>query len=285
MKKSILSILVVAGSLSIFPAQAQLLKKIQNAAAQGVENATTNRAKQSSEKATNGAIDGLLGGMMTPAPTESTYEFTGYMVMEVTSVDKKGKSEDPMKIKYLLSDDTQFMGMAFADPKQPDMTTTSIMDSKNQAMVILMEDKGKKSSMAMKMDYDKVQGMVDDEAVDQMEQPGYSITKTGNSKTILGYHCEEYLVKTEDGDGNYWVTEKPIEGFSMFSPQSNPMISSKTIERYSSMFSSAPKGSFMEMIFTDKEGAVTDMKVVELETSSSQKFQMSDYPNMMADAN
>lgn len=285
MRKSILTILIVAGAMLTLPAQAQLLKKIQNAAAQGVENAATKRAGQASEKATNDAIDGMFGGLMQPAPTETDYSFTGYMVMEVTSTDKKGKAEDPVQIQYLLSSNTEFMGMAFADPEKAENSTTTIMDTKNQAMVILLEDKGKKSSMAMKLDYDKVQGMVDEEAEDQLEQPDYKITKTGNTKTILGYTCEEYLVTTEDGEGRYWVTEEPIDGVSMFSPQSNPMVSSKTIERYSSMFSNAPKGTFMEMIFTDKEGAVTDMKVVELETDSPRKFQMADYPNMMAGGN
>ncbi|GAB3224580.1 DUF4412 domain-containing protein [Algoriphagus aestuariicola] len=282
MKKSVLSILILAGAMVALPSEAQLLKKIQNAAAQGVENATTNRAKNASEKATNDALDGMFGGMMEPAPTETDYTFTGYMVMEVTSTDKKGKTEDPLRMQYLLSSDTEFMGMAFADPKKVNTTTTTIMDTKNQAMVILLEDEGNKSSMAMKLNYDKVQGMVDEEAEKQFEQPDYKITKTGNTKEILGYTCEEYLVETEDGNGQYWVTEEPIDGFSMFSPQSNPMVSSKTIDRYTSMFSNAPKGNFMEMVFTDNDGTVTDMKVVELDTDSPRKYRMSDYPNMMS---
>ncbi|MBN7813580.1 DUF4412 domain-containing protein [Algoriphagus sp. H41] len=282
MKKSVLSILFLAGAMIAMPSEAQILKKIQQAAQQGAENAVTKKTRESTEKATSDALDGMFGGMMQPAPTESEYSFTGYMVMEVTATDKKGKSEEPVRMQYLLSSGTEFMGMSFSDPKQPSTTTTTIMDTKNQAMVMLLEDKGNKSSMAMKLNYDKLQGMVDEEAEEQLEQPDYEITKTGNTKTILGYTCEEYLVKTEDGDGQYWVTEEPIEGFSMFSPQSNPMVSDKTIERYSSMFSNAPKGSFMEMVFTDKDGAVTDMKVVELETDSPRKFQMSDYPNMMS---
>lgn len=281
MKKVILSTLILAGSMVVLPSEAQLLKKIQNAAAQGIENAGANKARQSSEKASNDAIEGMFGGMMEPAPTESEYSFTGFMVMEVTSIDKKGKSEDPTRIQYLLSTDAQFMGMAFTDPKQPQTTTTSIMDTKNEAMVMLMEDKGNKSSISFKLDYEKMQEVVDKEAEEQLETPDYKITKTGNTKTILGYSCEEYLVETEDGKGNYWITEKPIDGLSMFSPQSNPMVSSKTMDRYSSFFTNAPKGSFMEMIFTDNDGAVTDMKVVEIETNSPRKFEMSEYPNVM----
>ncbi len=282
MKKSVLSILILAGAMVALPSEAQLLKKIQNAAAQGVENATTNRARNASEKATNDALDGMFGGMMEPASTESDYSFTGYMVIEVTSTDKKGKSEDPVQMQYLLSSNTDFTGMAFEDPKKKSTKTTTIMDTKNQAMVILLDDEGKRSSMAMKLNYDKIQGMVDEEAEKQIEQPDYKITKTGNTKEILGYTCEEYLVETEDGNGQYWVTEEPIDGFSIFSPQSNPMVSSKTIDRYTSMFSNVPKGNFMEMVFTDNDGTVTDMKVVELETDSPRKYRMSDYPNMMA---
>jgi hypothetical protein len=282
MKKSILSILITAGTLMAFPSEAQLLKKIQNAAAQGVENAATNRARTASEKATNDAIDGMMGGLMKPAPTEANYSFSGHMIMEITSTDKKGKAEDPVHMQYLLSSSPEYMGLTFTDPKQKETVTTSIMDTKNQAIVILMEEKGKKTSMAMKLDFNKVQGMVDEEAEDQMSRPDYKITKTGNTKKILGYTCEEYLVTTEDGEGSYWITEEPIDGFSLFSPQSNPMVSNKTMDRYASLFSSAPKGSFMEMVFTDNEGNVTDMKVIELETNRPKKFQMSDYPNMMS---
>ncbi|TDQ18663.1 uncharacterized protein DUF4412 [Algoriphagus boseongensis] len=281
MKKSILGLLVLAAVSFSTTAQAQLLKKIQNAA----QNAATNAASSKAEKESSDKMGDLIGGMMQPAPTESAYQFTGYMVMEVTATDKKGKSDPPSRINYLLGDNVEFMGMSFSDPKTPQNTTTTIMDTKNQAMVMLLDNEGQKSSMAMKMDYDKIQDMVDEEASDQMKTEDYQITKTGNTKDILGYPCEEFLVKTEDGEGRYWVTKEPIKGFSMFSPQSNPMVSNKTVERYNSFFSNAPKGTFLEMIFTSTDGSVTDMKVVEIELNSPLKFTMSEYPNMMSGMN
>jgi hypothetical protein len=282
MKKSIASIILIVGSTYLFPVQAQLLRKIQNAAAQGVENAATKKTREATEKATTNAIEGVLDGMIKSAPTESDYTFTGFTVMEVISTDKKGKAEDPVQIQYLLSSNADFTGMSFTDPTKAGASTTTIMDAKNQAMVILLEDKGEKSSMSMKIDFDKVQEIVDEEVDEELEIPDYKITKTGNTKSILGYDCEEYLVTTEDGEGRYWVTEKPIAGFSMFSPQSNPLVSAKTMDRYKSMFSNAPTGTFMEMIFHDKEGSITEMKVIEIETDKPRKFQMSDYPNMMS---
>jgi hypothetical protein len=280
MKKSILSLLIISGTMLAFQSQAQLLKKIQNAAA----NAASNAANEKASKAGSSAFEGMMGSMMEPATTESEYAFTGFMVMEVVSTDKRGKSEDPVQIQYLLSKQPEFMAMNFKDPKKPENTTTTIMDTKNQAMVMLMSADGQKSSFAIKMDYEKMQGLVDEEAEDQLENPDYKLTKTGNSKTILGYDCEEWLVVTEDGEGRYWVTEDPIDGLSMFSPQSNPMVSNKTVERYSSMFSNAPKGSFMEMIFTEKDGSKTDMKVIEIETNSPRKYNLSEFPNMLSGA-
>ena len=281
MKKSVLSLLIFAGAILSFQAEAQLLKKIQNAAAQGVQNAANQKANQEANKAGNEAMEGMLGNMMESAPTESSYSFSGYMVMEIVTTDKKGKTEKPVKMQYLLSKTPEFMGMAYEDPENSTAVTTTIMDSKNSAMVILIDDGKDKSSMAIKADYNKIQEEVDKESQEQLSNPNYKLEKTGNKKDILGYSCEEYLVTTEDGEGRYWVTEKPIDGLSVFSPQSNPMVSNKTMERYSELFSNAPKGSFMEMIFSDKEGNVTDMKVVELNTNQPRNFSMADYPNLM----
>ena len=278
MKKSILGLLVLAGITFSTSSQAQILKKIQNAA----QNAAANAANSKAEKEASEQMSGMLEGMMQSASTESEYSFPGYMVMEIIVTDKKGKSDPPTRINYLLSDNSEIMGMFFLDPKASNNKTTTIMDIKNQAMVMLLENDGQKSSMSMKMNYDKIQQMVDEETSEQIEKPDYEIIKTGNTKNILGYTCEEYLVKSEEGEGSYWVTEEPIQGFSLFSPQSNPMVSSKTMERYDSYFANAPKGTFLEMLFTAKDGEVTDMKVVEIELDSPQKYEMSAYPNMMS---
>lgn len=281
MNKFVLSLLIFTGAILSFQAEAQLLKKIQNAAAQGVQNAANQKANQEANKAGNSAMEGMLENLTEPAPTESGYSFSGYMVMEIITTDKKGKSEKPVQMQYLLSEKPEFMGMAYIDPENPENLTTTIMDSKNSAMVILIDAGKDKSSMAIKADYNKMQEEVDKEAQEQLSNPNYKLEKTGNKKDILGYSCEEYLVTTEDGEGRYWITEKPIDGLSIFSPQNNPMVSDKTMDRYTSLFSNAPKGSFMEMIFTDKEGNVTDMKVIELNPNQARSFSMADYPNLM----
>ncbi|MBS4071978.1 MAG: DUF4412 domain-containing protein [Algoriphagus sp.] len=277
MKKTIVSSLLFGLLVAGFPSQAQLLKRIQNAAQNAAQSATTPKAQNEGSN----PLSGMMEGMFQQAKTESSYNFSGFIVMEVTSVDKKGKADEPVQMKYLLNKDPQFMGMTFEDPKSKKTMTTTIMDSKNQAIVILIEEDGNKSSMAMKMDYGDMQEMVDKE-VENQSTSQYTIQKTGNTKTILGYKCEEYLVNTEDGKGLYWVTEKPIEGVSIFSPQSNPMVSNKSIEKYQSLFTNAPKGTFLEMVFTETDGSVSKIQAIEIESNQSKTIVMSEYPNLMA---
>jgi hypothetical protein len=69
------------------------LKKIQNAATQGAQNAISKKAEGEANKAGDNAMEGMLGNMLEPTPTESAYEFSGFMVMEIVNTDKKGKSE------------------------------------------------------------------------------------------------------------------------------------------------------------------------------------------------
>lgn len=275
MKKPILTLAVLAGIFLTTSAEAQLLKKIQNAA----QNATQSSQTQKTESSGAG-MGGLLGGIMDPADTEEMYEFSGYMVVEIISTDKKGKASEPSKMNYLMGSEKAFMGMSFSEPKNPENTTTTIMDTKNHAMVILMENKGDKTSMALNVNYDEIQGEVDNVADQEMNKA--TITKTGRTKKILGYDCSEFEVKTDDGSGVYWVTDQPIEGINMFSPQSSPVVSKKTVEKYETFFKNAPKGTFLETTFTSSDGSITQMNVIEIQKNSPKSFVMSEYPNAMA---
>lgn len=286
MKKNTLLLSALAFLYLTTPAEAQLLKKIQNAASQGAQNAINKKVESEAEKAASKELDKMFTGMIgEPAETETEYLFSGYMVMEVTSTDKKGKKEEPVKINYLLSPSSEYNGMWFQDEKNPEMQTSTILDGKNQATIILINDGSSKSSMAIKMDQQTLQNWVDEEVEEEISTPDYKLEKTGNTKSILGFECEEYLIASEDGQAQYWVTKEPIEGFSMFSPQSNPMAPNQGMDRYSSLFSNAPKGTFMEMIFKANDGSISEMKVISLEKNKPQRYTMADYPNLMKGMN
>ncbi len=279
-----ITLFLVAGLIG-FSAEAQLLNKIKKAAEQGATNAVEKKTAERVEKAVESKLEGLerlMFGLGEPAPTEPQYSFTGFLTMEMVSKDKKGKAQEPIFFKSLLSGITAYTGMQFLDPNNPQVATVMIMDISNEASVILLDDGKQKSSMAFKVDYSDIQKEADDHHLTQLEDGEYTLRKTGNTKTILGYTCEAYEVKNEDGEGIYWITEEPIQGYATFMGHSNPLVSANTMERYSDFFKNAPKGSFMEMTYSSKDGSNMQINVIEINTDSPQLFTMTDYPGITA---
>lgn len=284
-------------SLSV---DAQFINKIKNAAARGVQNAVADKAEEEAYKMMQRQLEkqlaGLYGedaegspvnldmskimaGLGENVPTASQYEFAGHGVMEMKYVDDKGKAQDPILLKAYMAKGTGYTAMEFSDPKEPSSLTTMIFDMNNQATILLMDNQGTKNSLAYKLDFDSIQESESDSI--SLEPKDFTVEKTGKTKTILGYSCDEYFIKTEDGEGFYWVTEEPIGGHASFWSQNSPFASSQTQEKYSKQFKNAPKGNFMEMYWTATDGSKMDMRVIEIEETQVKTFQMADYPNIM----
>ncbi len=293
-------ILVFIFTLS-FSAEAQFIKKIQNAANRGVEKAIQQKVEKEANKMTERQLEKLfsdmygdssdstsygrldmgkvLAGMGEPVDTEDEYDFFGHIVFEMTSTDEKGKSADPVLMKSFLSKSADYTGMEIVDPKNAEAMTTMVFDLKNQASIVFLDNKGNKSSFAFKMDLDDVDELIEDQAETNLND--ITLEKTGRTKDILGYDCEEYHVRSEDGEGYYWVTEEPIGGYSSFWSSNSPMMTSKAQEKYAEYLKNMPKGNFMEMTYTSEESGTIDMKVTEIEESAPKSLTMAEYPNIM----
>lgn len=97
-----------------------------------------------------------------------------------------------------------------------------IMDNKNASMITL--DDAKKEGFAISTNgmADLMQQFAGKTAQNKTEEPNVKITKTGNTKTIAGYKCEEYhIVSTNKDDtyeGSIWVSsDTKINYFNIFS--------------------------------------------------------------------
>ena len=278
--------------------EAQFIKKLKKAASQGMENAIEQKVEEEAQKMmarqlekqlaglygedaqgapVNFDMDKILAGIGEEVPTADSYEFTGFVTMELQTKDEKGKSMDPMTMKSYLGQNSEYTGMEISDPKNPSTITTMIFDMENKASILLMDNEETKNSFAYKLDFDDV---LDDTAV-SVEESNFKIEKTGNTKDILGYTCDEYFVKSEDGQGTYWITEELINGSNSFWSSNSPFASSKMQEKYADHFANMPKGNFMEMDFTSTDGSEVMMKVIDIQVSQPKTFKMSDYPNMM----
>ncbi|MGB5977121.1 MAG: DUF4412 domain-containing protein, partial [Cyclobacteriaceae bacterium] len=124
---------------------------------------------------------------------------------------------------------------------------------KNQSMI--MVDNKKNTAQVMSLSWMEKMGNYGGYSGedDDMDMPEFDVQKTGNSKTIAGYDCEEYLFTSEDGKMHAWFApdvpfdyQDYIEGFaSLFN---------KKGEKHPMMQLSETYGYMMEMVSYDEKG-------------------------------
>ncbi len=305
-------LLIISFTFCTLEAQAQLLRKLKNAAEAGVSRAVEKTVEKQVQKATErqlekafenlygdtdstrtGGTDGakydfskIMGSINMNVETEDEYNFSGVAIMEIISIDAKGKSSDPVRFNSLLSQEADYYGIEFTDEKQSENEKSVIIfDQKNNATVMLMENEEERSSMAFDLDWDgMMEGMnvAKEEKQDEAEIEDFKFEKSGKTKDILGYTCDEYVVVSDEVEGNYWVSQSEIDGFSSFWGKNNPFVSKKLKNENTSYFEQLPEGNILEMDFLSKEDqSRTQMKMIEIDQNNSSSFDMGSYPNPM----
>jgi len=133
-----------------------------------------------------------------PAPTEASgeyqasYTFTSSVTYKIETSKKPGESQ---LINYNFGDQVVKM-----DANSQGMN--SIIDSKNGVMIMLND----KEKTAMVMSTKAMEAAMKQQQMNQGEKPASKITKTGRTKTILGYKCEEMLIES-DKKTEVWITK------------------------------------------------------------------------------
>ena len=145
-------------------------------------------------------------GLSDNVDYESTYKFDAYIQMEISDYKKNGKLDDQVVYdSYVHKEDADY-AMEFSDDQSK---STIIFDTKNSAMLILTESDGEKTGFATTIDpeamAERLEAYEDEEESDL--EP-LNIKKTGKTKKILGYSCDEYLADDEDTEVHMWASEK-----------------------------------------------------------------------------
>lgn len=282
--------------------QAQLGNRLKQAASRGLGNALEKRVEKEAEKIaqrqlekafeniygpdmpSGGGFDmgKILSGISMDVETASEYSFQGYSTMLINSTDEKGKEQDPFEMKTFIDQEGKTVGMEFEnrDKKKTDKTVL-IYDLERNASIFLLDSEGEKSSMAYGYDFAKMTESVNlEDWEEDLEKDEFELRKTGNTKTIHGYVCEEYVADSEDGTATYWITDKPIKGSAAFWGESNPLINSSNYQ--SKSMANIPNGHMMEMYFESKtDKSKSEIKVTEINESSEITFNMDAYPNIL----
>lgn len=190
--------------------------------------------------------------------TRDHYDFDYKVHMSLTVYDKKGKGEET-EMMMVYPREGAYMG---ADMSSQGAQGVGIFDFENEVMVTLV------SGRALAMDLEKYKAHMSEEADE--EAGDVSIKRTGRTKSISGYACEEYIVESEDVNSEMWVTnELPFNPYESFMELEGVIQANYDREQIS--------GFPMEMTTTSNDGQKSNMVVTEV-NEERVSFDMADYP-------
>nr|WP_319401132.1 DUF4412 domain-containing protein [uncultured Carboxylicivirga sp.] len=192
----------------------QMDKKLDQMFEEAFESEESDSAEEVDPSATWAEKLAGMGYAGDPVNIEDTYTFSSSITMHMTSVDENGQSSSGDVKIYTNTNQQTFAYEFTSDQSQINDDTEvglMIMDAKNKANIILNDDD--KTGIVYGVD-----GAIDESILgedsddeDMPENIDYAdprISKTGNTKTICGYKCDEYTYKDEESTGLLYLTKE-----------------------------------------------------------------------------
>jgi len=234
----------------------------------------SNRKKNDDERLMSMMKRMGVGG--EPVPIADSYNFNNLVEMHIESFDGSGKKISEGEFITHLSSNSKSMAYEFVsgDMAEPGMGMI-IVDAENNATIILSEEKGQKTALVTGL------GTVfeslaeeDLEELDYTETPetylaNPNVEKTGRSKTIAGFKCDEYKYTDESNVSNIWITQD---------------IKMNTRDFFSTLFKTSlythgmAWGYMMEATTVNKEnGEKSYMTVTRVDKNANRKVVMGEY--------
>mgnify|MGYP001178208847 CR=1 FL=1 len=293
-------------SASSFSANAQFVNRLKNAAERGISQAIEQKVESEMEKIARRQLDRTFKNVYGIDPADSanadqmerilqsiysnvevadSYSFDGYSFIQFTGLDEKGKKIDPFLLTSYLSSDPNITALQFKSEeskKSEEGTFTLIYDFNLNVSITLMVNDSQKMRMAYGYDAGMLSAPVENSTSPKpANDESVSFEKTGKTKTILGYTCDEYRIETDENTTLYWVTQSPLNSSPSFWSQNNPFLTARMKSSNPTMFGQMPTGSMMEAHVTSKKDkSKFDMEVIEIQPTRSQSFVMAEYPSI-----
>jgi hypothetical protein len=216
----------------------------------------------------------LFGGGGTVEVAES-FEFNSSIDIVVTTTDKKG-NVNKMYMAMLFPDNQEYFGMEMKggdDPNQEMPPMKMIYDFKNQQMITMMINGAQKIGMVISLDEELLEKWAESDDNDIEEMPEWK--KTGKTKEILGYECEQYVFSNEDGNGEAWVADEDDLniGYAMNAMASVQQKNDKGNNEY-------PDGAILEMTFNGDDGETMTWKSIDIVTDTNISLKTEGYQFM-----
>ena len=301
-----IALLVVFAVVLIQPASGQrILRKLRKKVEERVEKKVEEKAEEKVDEAIDQQLDKLeeamedsananrtstdeersqrmqnimkgLGMSGEPVPVADIYRFDNMIQMHVESFGTNGNKESEGEFISHLSPDSKSMAyqMISGDMGEPGQGMF-IIDAENGATIILSEENGEKTGIVyglgtffqtMGESYEEEAGL-DETPESYLANP--NVNKTGRTKNIAGYKCEEYKYTDETSESNIWITKD---------------LKMNTRDFFGTLFKTSlyshgiPWGYMMEVTTIDKEtGEKSFMQVTQVDDNSNKSFSLADY--------
>lgn len=232
--------------------------------------------ESSSARFTNKAVMNAMG-LTGNVEHEEVYHFDAYIQMEITTYKKNGNLDDQVIYdNYLHKEDADY-AMVFKEKEDRGDKSTIIFDTKNSAMLILTDSDGEKSGFATTIDPEAMADLAEDnedEEQEEVDMDSYKPIKTGKTKLILGYNCDEYLVEDEETEVHMWVSEKLGKEIRKEWMSNQQTFGAMFVHAY------AMNGMVLEYDVIDKDGGKSVMQVQKIDMNHSHKVHTSGYTIM-----
>lgn len=268
MKRIFLPLLIISLIMASGSAGAQSLKRVIRKTviepSRVANDIAQDKAEEEAEKhITNAIMEGF--GIEENAKFDSEYKFDAWFEMKITDYKKNGKVDEEVVYNNHINKSNGDYAMMFQDEET---NSTILFDSSAFAMIILADDEGEKTGFATRLNPEKIEGMVEDEIEDTN---GFKPLKTGKTKKILGYSCDEYLVEEEGQEAHMWISEKLGKEIS------KEMLSNSTVFGSAFQYSRAVNGMVLEYELVDDNGERTVMEVTDLDLKKAHTFSTKGY--------
>lgn len=223
----LLTILLMTGFLSISSAHAQILKKLKKRVQDATEEVIIDKAAEKAAQETEKAMDSILEidpdyesevvkqlqNSMTQSseglPIEDLYKFNTavFYEMELQETDKSSIVEYIMWFSenenYMA---TQVKNVSSKSSEKENMPVSmfTVLDENHKAMIVFMEEQ--KLAQLLSMDTLKELSELENES-DEIDTDYSELKKSGKTKKILGYDCEEFISENSQNKFSMWVTQ------------------------------------------------------------------------------
>ena len=195
---------------------------------------------------------------------EQVYNFDSYIQMEISDLDQHS-----ILYEAYLSKDGSNYAVLFSDKGT---RIVILFDTKNSAMLMLSEDEGEKTGVAMRIDPEALADITAEASEDDQNSANF---KTGKTKTILGYSCDEYRVKEDGAETSMWTSEKLGKEIA------KEILANQQIFGGAFAHSAGMNGMIMEYTYKDdSDGKTRSMKVTQIDLEAKNSIKVSDYAVM-----